>query len=111
MGIDKEFDGQDMFIDARPGVLGLEDVEETKSAPSSMAKRKVKMLKSNFRKRTTALLAVSASAVLLVTGCASGGTTPTESDIDAVAAKWVDGEFKLSALTRDEQIAEIKWFH
>ncbi len=33
MGIDKEFDGQDMFIDARPGVLGLEDVEETKSAP------------------------------------------------------------------------------
>jgi glycerol transport system substrate-binding protein len=111
MGIRKEFDEQDMFIDARLEAMGLEDVEVTKSAPSSMAKRKVKMLKSNFRKRSTALLAMTASAVLLVTGCASDGATPTDSDIDAVAAKWVDGEFKLSALTRDEQIAEIKWFH
>ena len=51
---------------------------------------------------------MSAAAVLLVTGCASGGATP--SDVDAVAAKWADGEFALSALTRDEKIAEMKWF-
>jgi glycerol transport system substrate-binding protein len=51
---------------------------------------------------------MSAAAVLLVTGCASGGATPT--DVDAVAAKWADGEFELSVLTRDEKIAEMKWF-
>jgi len=32
---------------------------------------------------------MAASSVLLVTGCASGGSTST--DIDAVAAKWADG--------------------
>ncbi|MSZ20099.1 MAG: carbohydrate ABC transporter substrate-binding protein, partial [Actinobacteria bacterium] len=66
------------------------------------------MLNRNVRKRTTAGLAMTAAAVLLVSGCASGGATPT--DIDAVAAKWADGEFALSALTRDEKIAEMKWF-
>jgi glycerol transport system substrate-binding protein len=84
-------------------------VEETKLASSSTAMRKVKMLNRNVRKGTISGLAMSAAAVLLVTGCASGASGPT--DIDAVAAKWADGEFKLSALTRDEQIAEMKWFN
>ena len=67
------------------------------------------MLKRNVRKGSVVGLAMSAAAVLLVTGCASGGATPA-ADIDAVAAKWADGEFALSALTRDEKIAEMKWF-
>ena len=75
------------------------------------------MLNRNVRKHGIAGLAMSAAAVLLLTGCASGGTTSSSSgggtvpdDIDAVAAKWADGEFALSALTRDEKIAEMKWF-
>jgi glycerol transport system substrate-binding protein len=81
------------------------NVGKTRSA-SSTAMRKVKMNRS-IRKRSIAGLAMSATAVLLVTGCAAGGT-PT--DVDAVAAKWADGEFALSALSRDEKIAEMKWF-
>jgi glycerol transport system substrate-binding protein len=78
--------------------------------------RKVKMLNRNVRKHGIAGLAMSAAAVLLLTGCASGGTTSSSGggtvpdDIDAVAAKWADGEFALSALSRDEKIAEMKWF-
>ena len=72
------------------------NVEKTRSA-SSTAIRKVKMNR-NVRKRSIAGLAMTATAVLLVTGCAAGGA-PT--DVDAVAAKWADGEFALSALTRD----------
>jgi len=74
------------------------------------------MLNRNVRRHGIAGLAMSAAAVLLLTGCASGETTSSSGggtvpdDIDAVAAKWADGEFALSALTRDEKIAEMKWF-
>ena len=73
------------------------------------------MSNRNVRKRNIAGLAMSAAALMLLTACASGEVTSstggtTTDDIDAVAAKWADGEFELSALTRDEKIAEMKWF-
>ena len=67
------------------------------------------MSKRNIRQRSITAVAMSAAIVLLAGACSSGGGAT--GDIDAVAAKWADGEFKLSALTRDEQIAEMKWFH
>ena len=109
MGIKKEFDGRSSFVEAELEFSCSGDVEESKAASSSIAMRKENMFKKTVRERSVAVVAMSAAAVLLATGCAAGGGT-TE-DIDAVAAKWADGEFKLSALTRDEQIAEMKWFH
>ena len=110
MGIKKEFDGRSSFVEAELEFSCSGDVEESKAASSSIAMRKENMFKKTVRERSVAVVAMSAAAVLLATGCAAGGGGTTE-DIDAVAAKWADGEFKLSALTRDEQIAEMKWFH
>ena len=67
------------------------------------------MSNRKIRQRAMSAVAVSTALVLLAGACSSGGVS--DSDFEANAAKWVDGEFKLSALTRDEQMAELKWFH
>ncbi|MGI9226420.1 MAG: ABC transporter substrate-binding protein [Candidatus Nanopelagicaceae bacterium] len=61
-----------------------------------------------LRKRVLATVALSTAALLLLSACSSGGG----GSVDSAAAidKWVDGEFKLSALSREEQVAELKWF-
>jgi glycerol transport system substrate-binding protein len=66
------------------------------------------MGKTNLRQRVFGAVAIAATFTLLASGCSSGAASV---DFDKAAAKWVDGEFKLSALSRDEQIAELKWFH
>lgn len=67
------------------------------------------MSKKNLRRRVMGAVALATAFTIVASGCSAGGGSA--GDFDAAAAKWVDGEFKLSALTRDEQIAELKWFH
>lgn len=66
------------------------------------------MRDKKMRERVLATVALSTAALLLLSACSSGGG----GNVDSAAAidKWVDGEFKLSALSRDEQVAELKWF-
>ena len=89
--------------------LGLSSSWHVEGLKGPLNKNKGEIMsKGNIRQRTIAAVAMSAAVVLLASGCSSG---VSEGDFDANAAKWVDGEFKLSALSRDEQLAELKWFH
>lgn len=47
------------------------------------------------------LTAVAAGAVIAATGSYAD---------EAAAQKWIDEEFQPSALTKDEQLAEMQWF-
>ena len=46
--------------------------------------------------------AVAASAVIAASGAAKAD--------EAAAQKWIDQEFQPSVLSKDEQLAEMKWF-
>ena len=41
---------------------------------------------------------------------ASTAATPAPSGAEATAKKWVDSEFQPSTLSKDQQMAEMKWF-
>ncbi|MEM6467111.1 MAG: carbohydrate ABC transporter substrate-binding protein, partial [Pseudomonadota bacterium] len=48
------------------------------------------------------LSAVAASAVIAVAGASFAD--------EAAASKWIESEFQPSTLSKDEQMAEMKWF-
>ena len=63
--------------------------------------------------RTSKTLLAAASAAALAIAACKGTSKSTPDDTAErvkVAEKWVDSEFQPSTLTRDQQLAEMKWF-
>lgn len=70
------------------------------------------MLKKRLHRSFSRVLLPIVASALVLTACSSGGDEAADGDTAAylaAAEKWIDSEFQPSAISRDDQVAEMQW--